>query len=255
MAAQRRRNCRFLLGILTFFLLVFPVLGEMARPILLCAVTSSVFVAGVIVVETSASRVKKAISLSVVQIALTAVAVTQTVNSIPYLIAVGLALATITVLIGYSMYCVVGYVLQAQLITRDQIYAGMCAYLMLGFAFGCIYYLLEILIPGCFSVNVTNLAGDPPDLMYFSFVTLATLGYGDITPVAKVSRALAEVEALAGMLYIAVFMARLVSMAGSGPPSAAEIEHSRNIPRRLGQPEQSASVSPTSPPDFAKQIR
>ena len=80
------------------------------------------------------------------------------------------------------MYCVVGYVLQASVITRDQIYAGMCAYLMLGFAFGCIYYLLEILAPGCFSVNVAKLAGDPPDLMYFSFVTLATLGYGDITP-------------------------------------------------------------------------
>lgn len=254
MAAQRRRDCRFLLGVLTLFLLLFPVLGEMARPILLCAVTSSVFVAGVIVVETSASRVKNAIRLSVVQLALTALAVTQIVNSFPYLIAVGLALATISVLIVYSMYCVVGYVLQASVITRDQIYAGMCAYLMLGFAFGCIYYLLEILAPGCFSVNVAKLAGDPPDLMYFSFVTLATLGYGDITPAAKLSRALAEVEALAGMLYIAVFMARLVSMAGSGPRSAAEIEQWSNIQRRLSQPEQSTSVSPTSTSDLAKQI-
>ena len=57
--------------------------------------------------------------------------------------------------------------------------------------------------------------------MYFSFVTLATLGYGDITPVAKVTRALAEVEALGGMLYIAVLMARLVSMVGSGPANVA----------------------------------
>jgi len=90
--------------------------------------------------------------------------------------------------------------------------------------------------------------------MYFSFVTLATLGYGDITPAAKLSRALAEVEALAGMLYIAVFMARLVSMAGSGPRSAAEIEQWSNIQRRLSQPEQSTSVSPTSTSDLAKQI-
>ena len=79
-------------------------------------------------------------------------------------------------MIVYCIYCVLRYVLQANDITRDQIYAGMCVYLMLGFAFGCIYYLLEILMPGCFSVNVAKLAGDPPDLMYFSFVTLATLG-------------------------------------------------------------------------------
>ena len=57
--------------------------------------------------------------------------------------------------------------------------------------------------------------------MYFSFVTLATLGYGDITPVARFSRALSQLEALAGTLYMAVFMARLVSMAGSGSRSLA----------------------------------
>ena len=53
---------------------------------------------------------------------------------------------------------------------------------------------------------------ETPDLMYFSFVTLATLGYGDITPVSNTARTLAVVEALVGMLYIAIFMARLVSM-------------------------------------------
>jgi hypothetical protein len=57
----------------------------------------------------------------------------------------------------------------------------------------------------------------PPGPDVLQLCTLATLGYGDITPVAKVSRALAEVEALAGMLYIAIFMARLVSMAGDVP--------------------------------------
>ena len=72
--------------------------------------------------------------------------------------------------------------------------------------------------------------------MYFSFVTLATLGYGDITPVAKVSRALAELEALAGMLYIAVFMARLVSLAG-GPVSLAT--RGTDLPAHNPEPETS----------------
>jgi len=48
--------------------------------------------------------------------------------------------------------------------------------------------------------------------MYFSFVTLATLGYGDITPVARFARSLSTLEAVTGSLYIAVFMARLVSL-------------------------------------------
>ena len=56
--------------------------------------------------------------------------------------------------------------------------------------------------------------------MYFSFVTLATLGYGDITPVAKAPRVLAELEAIDGTLYMAIFMARLVSLAGSEMPVA-----------------------------------
>ena len=91
---------------------------------------------------------------------------------------------------------------------------------MLGFAFGCIYFLLEMLAPGCFSVNTAKMdASDTPDLMYFSFVTLATLGYGDITPVARISR-VGGTRGAWGDLYMAVFMARLVSMA-SGPAPAA----------------------------------
>jgi hypothetical protein len=217
MAGRRRRDCRFLLGTLTFLLVFFPVLEEMARPILNVAIIGGAFVIGVIVVQAGRFHVKNAIALAGIQLALTALTFTQTVDSPGYLIAAGLGLATTTLLIGYSIYCVVSYVLQARHITRDQIYAGICAYLMLGFAFGCIYYLVELLAPGCFAVNTGKLGGGPPDLMYFSFVTLATLGYGDITPVAKISRVLAEVEALAGMLYIAIFMARLVSMAGNAP--------------------------------------
>jgi hypothetical protein len=236
MAGRKRRGCRFLLGSLTLLLVLFPVLAEMARPILLIAVVGSVFVAGVVVVDSGRFSIRIAISLAVIQILLTGVAVARTVNSYSYVFTIGLALASTKALIAYCIYCVVRYVLHANYITRDQVYAGICAYLMLGFAFGCIYYLIEMLSPGCFSVNVSKLSSDSPDLMYFSFVTLATLGYGDITPVAKVSRALAEVEALAGMLYIAIFMARLVSMVGSGP---ANVGIAGDLPGRIRQPEQS----------------
>ena len=144
------RGCRFLLAILLVLLVLFPVLEDMARPILLIAVIASVFVAGVVVVHPGRLRVRKAIALAVVQIGLTGLAVSVTENSFAYLCAVGLALATTAVLIGYCIYCVLRYVLQANYITRDQIYAGICVYLMLGFAFGCIYYLVGMLDPGLF---------------------------------------------------------------------------------------------------------
>ena len=220
------QGCRFLLAVLVGLLVLFPFLGEMARPILLVAVIATVFVAGVTVVRPGRSSVRKALALAVVQIVLTCLAVALTEDSFPYRCTVTLALATTSALIGYCIYCVLRYVMQANYITRDQIYAGICVYLMLGFSFGCIYYLLSMLMPGCFAVNSAALAADrSPDLMYFSFVTLATVGYGEITPVAKPARALAQLEAMAGTLYMAVFMSRLVTLAGSRTTNVGSAEH------------------------------
>jgi hypothetical protein len=233
MATPRLRGCRFLLGILIVLLVLFPVLEDMARPILLIAVIASVFVAGVLVVHPGPSRVRNAMALAVVQISLTGIAVALPVDSFPYLCTVALALVSTAVLIWYCIYCVLRYVLLANYITRDQIYAGISVYLMLGFAFGCIYYLIRMLDPGCFAVNTAKLdASGEPDLMYFSFVTLATLGYGDITPVARFTRALSELEALAGTLYMAVFMARLVSMVGGTPQAIAAADTEAHAPTK-----------------------
>jgi hypothetical protein len=233
MAGRRRRDCRFLLGALLLLLVLFPVLEDMTRPILLTAVVGSIFVGGVVIVQPGRSRVRKAVALAAVQVGLIGLAVALRAGSRPYLFIVGFAIATTTALICYCIYCVVGYVLQANYIARDQIYAGISAYLMLGFAFGCIYYLMEMLAPGCFAVNTAKL--DEPDLMYFSFVTLATLGYGDITPVARFARAVSQLEALAGTLYMAVFMARLVSMAVSAPPgNSAELAPTAHVSKPIG---------------------
>ena len=215
MARPLKLGCRFFLGVLLLFLVAFPALESLARPILLMTVIGTVCVAGVIIADPGPSRIRKAFTLALMQIGLTGLSVALSVDSFPYFCTVGLALAVTAASIVYCIYCVLRYVLQANSITHDQIYAGMCVYLMLGFAFGCVYYLIAMLNPGGFAVNSAKLDVNNPDLMYFSFVTLATLGYGDITPVANAARALAEVEAVAGTLYMAVFMARLVSLAGT----------------------------------------
>lgn len=222
MAAAPSSGCRFLLGGLILLLILFPVFEDLARPVLLTALVAAVFVVGVTAVHPGRSRVRNAVALAVLLIGVTGLLLTLPADSVIYTCTLSAVLVTTAVLIGYCIYCVLRYVLHATYITRDQIYAGICVYIMFGFAFGCIYYIAGMLDPGGFAVNTGK--SEPsrrPDLMYFSFVTLATLGYGDITPVTKAVRIVAELEALSGSLYMAGFMARLVSMA-NGPAPAVQ---------------------------------
>lgn len=207
------RSCRFLLATLIGLLVSFPFLEDVARPLFLVILIAVVFVAAVMAVDSGKVNIGRALVIAAIQVGLTAVSLLQHETNTMYRIAVSLALIATAFLILFATYCVLGYVLRAQTITRDQIYAGICMYLMLGFAFGAVFYLLNILDPRSFIVNNELVPkNDNPDLMYFSFVTLATLGYGDITPRTNLARSLTVLEALAGMLYIAVFMARLVSL-------------------------------------------
>ena len=213
----KARHSRVLLVSLLVLLAAFPFLEEVTRPIFLILPVAGVFVAGVIVVRSTRLRIRGALVLAGIQILLVVMSDGLKLDLVPRQVGVSLVMASMIVLILFSMYCVLGYVLQARVIGTDQIYAGICVYLMLGFAFGAVFYLLSILQPGSFSVNVSLMgSGGNPDLMYFSFVTLATLGYGDISPISKVARSLSSLEALSGSLYMAVFMARLVSL-GTSP--------------------------------------
>jgi hypothetical protein len=168
----------------------------------------------VVVADSEPLHLRRAVILAALQVGLTLLSLAQRTAGAPYKIAVSFALAATVTLILFSTWCVLRYVLRARVITRDQVYAGICMYIMLGFAFGALFYLTNILDPSSFASN-SGPAGESPDLMYFSFVTLATLGYGDVTPRTPAARSLVVVEALVGMIYIAVFMARLVSQRAS----------------------------------------
>jgi hypothetical protein len=101
-----------------------------------------------------------------------------------------------------------------------RIQGAVAAYLLLGLGWALAYELVALLDAGAFSG--AGLAGSPKyPFVYFSFVTLTTLGYGDVTPVHPVARSLAIAEGLTGQLYPAILLARLVSLAtGGGPPVA-----------------------------------
>lgn len=98
-------------------------------------------------------------------------------------------------------------------ITKARLFASVSLYLILGMGWFTVYRLIYILDPGSFAI-VREGAASPmtrTTLLYLSFATLTTVGYGDVVPVAPLARMLAVTEAAAGVLYVAITIARLVS--------------------------------------------
>jgi uncharacterized membrane protein len=97
-------------------------------------------------------------------------------------------------------------------ISPNRIVGAVCVYLLLGVIWSISYNVLEYMQPGSFK-GLTELVSPASDLdwIYFSFVTITTLGYGDITPLTQAARSLAVAEAIVGQFYIAVLVAGLVS--------------------------------------------
>jgi hypothetical protein len=115
-------------------------------------------------------------------------------------------LATLVVLC-----CVVlALVLRRGPITPRRIQGAIAVYLLLGFIWAQAYELVALWHPGAFTGAVDGRGSLP--WMYYSFVTLTTMGYGDIMPVHPLARAVAVLEALTGQLYLAIMLARLVSL-------------------------------------------
>lgn len=93
----------------------------------------------------------------------------------------------------------------------ERVAGAVVLYLLIGLIWAYVYMLVNRLIPNAF----TRPAGDAaeiPEWVYFSFITLTTVGYGDITPVARAARAIATLEAFVGQLYPAIIIARFVSL-------------------------------------------
>jgi hypothetical protein len=104
-------------------------------------------------------------------------------------------------------------------ITTDRIMGAVALYLLFGVTWGNAYEIVALLDPAAFSAAADTGRGIER-WFYFSFVTLTTVGYGDVTPVSRAARVLAIGEALVGQLYPAIILARLVTLQTSEPPAA-----------------------------------
>lgn len=106
-------------------------------------------------------------------------------------------------------------VLKSEKVTTDTIHASICVYLLIGVTWALLYSVMEGIRPESFLIEhslVTSVIEYIPHFLYYSFVTLTTLGYGDITPLTPLAKTLSYMEAVTGQIYIAVLIARLVGV-------------------------------------------
>jgi len=116
-------------------------------------------------------------------------------------------------LFAYTTIFVLWRVLRSERVTGDTLCGAIAVYLMIGLTWSLAYVLLEHLHPGSFRLVAAGLQRvDGKDLLYFSFVTLATIGYGDAIPVTDGARSFAVLEGLCGTIYMAILVARLIGL-------------------------------------------
>src|SRR6516165_1961290 len=133
-------------------------------------------------------------------------------------------LCEVLFLFGASVLIVKSLV-SAPTLQFDSILGAVCGYLFVGLGWAVLYAMIEGFRPDSFQISPKLITGGEPArplphvLTYFSFVTLTTVGYGDISPVSPATRTLAWMEAVTGQFYLAVIVAGLVSvLAAKGKP-------------------------------------
>jgi len=122
---------------------------------------------------------------------------------------------------GFIIGVILKVIIRKKEVTANLIYGSICAYLLIGLEWAYAYSFLETLNPGSFSLSLTGVELETllhADIalfrrfIYFSFVTITTLGYGDITPLTSPAQFLSALEAIMGQFYIAILVARIVGL-------------------------------------------
>ncbi len=123
-----------------------------------------------------------------------------------------MSLGSYIVFLLLAIILAIRQVFRVEKVSGNSIIGAVCIYLLLGVIWSLFYVLVNLLIPDSFGGQIT---GSPyqqlQDFLYYSFVTLTSLGYGDITPVGATARALSTLEVIFGQFYIAILVAALVA--------------------------------------------
>jgi hypothetical protein len=116
---------------------------------------------------------------------------------------------------AFAIGALLAYVLRDDIATTDELFATICMYVLIAMLWACLYWVVKYFQPDAFFVNPQN---NPDarvtwwDLLYFSFTTLTSVGFGEITPATSHARSLVMLEQIAGVMYVALLVGRVTSM-------------------------------------------
>lgn len=138
-----------------------------------------------------------------------AASVTNVIAPLEFLEIVGHIL--LVLLLGFTITVITTKFITAEKADLDIICGAISVYLLIAILWSSVYRTVEFFLPGSFT-GISQGGMQAVEAIYFSFVTLTTLGYGDILPVTRLARIFTSIEAVTGVLYIAVLISRLVSL-------------------------------------------
>ena len=208
---RRRFSTVQLLIVLGLLFLFFPFVEEVkGGDVIVSILLSLVLISAVIAVANRGLTLVIAVLLMIPAIA------GRWINHFrPDLVPPAVFLVSGLVLVAFVVVNLLRFVLLAPSVNTEVLCASISAYLMLGLIFTMAYWLVDQLTPGgafSFNTNAGKQSMNGFNAFYFSFITLSTVGYGDITPLSRIARWLAALEAMTGLLYMTVLIARLVSL-------------------------------------------
>jgi voltage-gated potassium channel len=253
--ATPRESSRALLGLLlalivSFF--VYPVLGQ---DILTRAVLDAYLMVVLVAMLFAVGRYRK---LAFVALAIAILDYTADIAGYFYDVPAlgGTRIALDLLFLSLALGVLLAGVLRSERVSAGKIYSAIAVYLLIGFNWAFVFDLLEFAQPGSFHLPSLNpTAGyepylrryDPTNSIYFSFVTLTTLGFGEITPSTVLARTLVWLEAVTGQMYLAVLVARLVSLQIIHSGAAPDAEATSGPAPPTADPPEAAAPAATAP--------
>ena len=203
-------GAKYVLILIVLLNMLYPITsnGSLISLLGFAALYAGLFIVGIFITSDSRAHITWSISIALIWLVMTVVwALDPTSFWKTQLSSFVLVVFHITIIL-----VLMRYIFTAEQVTADVIYAACAVYFLLSFFFVPVYGMLEAALPGSFVDNTLNGPVHWQQFVYYSLVTLSTAGYGDILPANMWARMLAGLEATIGVLYVAILVARLVSL-------------------------------------------
>jgi hypothetical protein len=177
--------------------------------------------------------------LSVLVLAVPALALRWMSMSSSNALLIDLALGFDAAVYATAIALLLRYVFDREVMTSDRLWGAASAYLMIGLLWTFIFAIVDRIHPGSFSVRGAVATLELHDLIYFSFSSLTTTGFGDIVPLGRVAKTAATLQVIVGQLFIAILIAKLV---GVYPAALPQSDSEQPDARENGDGERIASL-------------